>query len=322
MYSDLHAPAHSHFAFATHCGYDERMTRILFIAPTRIGDAVLAASLLRHIEQTEPAARVTIITSPLAAPLYEGYPLLERIIPVTKKPYNRHWLMLWRATIGTRWDALWDLRNSILSVTLRAQTRHRFKPPREVAPKVMQYERAFNVGPLPYPTLWPRASDTQAAAQLLPDGARYLILAPIANWAPKEWPMARFIDAARQLLTGPCSGWRPVVICAGHERDKAKPMLEALADYQPIDLTRGEAPLLTVFAAMQRAHGFIGNDSGLMHMAAASGIPTLGLFGPTPAAIYQPWGERASFLTAPGDDLAQLSAEAVVGGFLGRLGSR
>jgi heptosyltransferase-3 len=36
---------------------------------------------------------------------------------------------------------------------------------------------------------------------------------------------------------------------------------------------------------------FIGNDTGLMHVAAAVGTPTLGLFGPSPIARYAPWGK-------------------------------
>jgi heptosyltransferase-3 len=285
--------------------------RILFIAPTRIGDAVLATAILRHLLTIEPAARVTIITSPLAAPLYEGYPALERIIPVTKKRYHAHWLALWRATIGTHWDAVWDMRNSILSYTLRASQRHSYKAPAITAPKVTQYAHAFGTGALPYPTLWAKAENHEKAHSLLPDAGRYLILAPIANWAPKEWPMGHFITLALDLLGNACKGFRPVVICAGHEREKALPLLTALSEYHPIDLTSGEAHLLTVFAAMQRAHGFIGNDSGLMHMAAAAGIPTLGLFGPTPHELYQPWGEKSAYVAAGGGDLSTLSPTTV-----------
>ncbi len=41
---------------------------------------------------------------------------------------------------------------------------------------------------------------------------------------------------------------------------------------------------------------FIGNDTGLMHIAAAAGTPTLGLFGPSPVGQYAPWGPRAAFV--------------------------
>jgi ADP-heptose:LPS heptosyltransferase len=39
---------------------------------------------------------------------------------------------------------------------------------------------------------------------------------------------------------------------------------------------------------------FIGNDTGLMHIAAAAGTPTLGLFGPSPIEKYAPWGQRTA----------------------------
>lgn len=283
---------------------------ILFIAPTRIGDAVLSTAVLSHILKTQPEARVTIVTSPLAAPLFEGYPQLERIIRITKRTYNRHWLDAWRATARTRWDEVWDIRNSILSHIVRAGKRYYYKP-QAPAPKVSQYATAFGLEKLPYPTLWPRAADTQIAEAKLPAGTKYLVLAPIANWAPKEWPLEHFTTLAKTLLDGACKNWRPVIICAAHERAKALPLLEALSDFHPIDLTNGDSALLTIYACMQRAHGFIGNDSGLMHMAAAAEIPTLGLFGPTPSLVYQPWGKHATFLRAPEDDLKLLTANTV-----------
>lgn len=297
----------SRFAMATH--------PTLFIAPTRIGDAVLSTSILRHIEQTDPHARVSIITSPLAAPLFEGYPLLERIISVQKQTYNRHWWHLLRQTIGKRWYALWDMRHSILSYALMADRRHVYTPPKDVSPKVRQYAASFRINNLPHPTLWSRQEDTDAAQHLLPNGTRYLIFAPIANWPPKEWPLTHFIAGAELLLKGVCRGYRPVIICAEHERERANPLLEALAPYQPIDLTGGTAHLLTLYAAMQRAHGFVGNDSGLMHMAATAGIPTLGLFGPTSPEIYQPYGKRAGYLAAPDGDLCRLTPAEVAKAF-------
>lgn len=295
---------------------------ILFIAPTRIGDAVLASAVLAYILANDPYASVTIATSPLAAPLYEGLPQLARIMPISKRRYNLHWLALWRATFPTRWHSVWDMRNSILSYTLRMQHRHTYTTPDDASPKVLQYARALGINALPYPTLWPRACDTAAAADIMPDGLRYLVLAPIANWLPKEWALASFLDLTRRMLRGTCAGWRPVIICAAHERDRTLPMLEALADFAPIDLTSGKAHLLTIYACMRRAHGFIGNDSGLMHMAAASGIPTLGLFGPTSSEVYQPWGARTTFIQAPENNMDSLTVAAVETAFIRHLQQR
>lgn len=287
--------------------------RILFIAPTRIGDAVLASAVLRHIAATEPQAKVTIAISELSAPLYESYPLLERIIRLRKKKFSGHWLDLLREVIGTRWHAVWDMRGSATACVLRTKKSYRFTGSPESIPKVEQYAKQLHTGALPYPVLWTSDANRAEAEAMLPTGAKYLIFAPTANFAGKEWPMEHYITLGKQLLSegGACSDWRPVIVSASHERDRAIQLVQALAAYQPVDLTRGVLPLLSVYACMQRAQGFIGNDSGLMHMAAAAGIPTMGLFFVTPAPIYGPYGLRTRAVVEPTGQLASLTPERV-----------
>ena len=57
--------------------------------------------------------------------------------------------------------------------------------------------------------------------------------------------------------------------------------------------------MLTVYACLERCAFYVGNDSGLMHLAAASGIPTLGLFGPSKESLYAPWGPRTAVVRTP-----------------------
>ena len=61
----------------------------------------------------------------------------------------------------------------------------------------------------------------------------------------------------------------------------------------------GKVDLLTAYACLKHARLFIGNDSGLMHLAAAAGAPTLGLFGPSDDRLYAPWGDHARALRGP-----------------------
>ena len=76
-------------------------------------------------------------------------------------------------------------------------------------------------------------------------------------------------------------------------RDDERPMALHVIDGIPagrcFDLV-GRIDLLTVAACMERSRFYIGNDSGLMHLAAATGLPTLGLFGPSLEEHYAPWG--------------------------------
>lgn len=77
----------------------------------------------------------------------------------------------------------------------------------------------------------------------------------------------------------------------------AAPVLAALPG--AIDLV-GRLELPEAAALLARCALFVGNDSGLMHLAAAAGTPTLGLFGPTPASEYGPIGPQARAVLAEG----------------------
>jgi ADP-heptose:LPS heptosyltransferase len=81
------------------------------------------------------------------------------------------------------------------------------------------------------------------------------------------------------------------------EQRLAAPVLAALPG--AVDLV-GRLTLPEVAACLARCELFIGNDSGLMHLSAAAGAPTLGLFGPSAAAEYAPVGAHTAIAIAPG----------------------
>ena len=72
-------------------------------------------------------------------------------------------------------------------------------------------------------------------------------------------------------------------------------MIDALPAARRIDLVGAVDPA-TAGACLGRCALYVGNDSGLMHLAAASGIPTLGLFGPSHAYRYAPWGANTAYV--------------------------
>ncbi|MBF0333676.1 MAG: LPS export ABC transporter permease LptF, partial [Alphaproteobacteria bacterium] len=78
--------------------------KILFITANRVGDAVLSTGLLGHLAERHPLARVTIGCGPVAAPLFEDFPALDRLLPMPKRKRAGHWLDLWRDCAGTHWD--------------------------------------------------------------------------------------------------------------------------------------------------------------------------------------------------------------------------
>ncbi len=280
--------------------------RILFITSSRIGDAVLSTGLLDHLIRTWPASRITVVCGPVAEGVFLRMPNLERLILMDKRPYGRHWLGLWAAVVGTWWDLVVDIRASALSWLV--PTRRRAVMRRRGGHKTAQLAAVLGLDPPPLPVAWTAAADRARAAVLLPPGPPVLALGPTANWPGKVWPPDRFVSLARRLLEGAMHGAR-IAILAGPgdaERGLAAPVLAALPG--AIDLV-GRLSLPEAAACLARAALFVGNDSGLMHLAAAAGAPTLGLFGPTPAAEYAPAGRRAAAVAAHGPRMEDLAVD-------------
>jgi heptosyltransferase III len=268
--------------------------RILFVTATRIGDAVLSTGVLSHLLARYPGARLTIAVGRDAAPLFADVPGLERIITIEKRRWRAHWLGLYRAVALKRWDVVVDLRASALAYLLWAKRRYVAQKRQVGEHRVKQMARIFGLETPPPPQLWIGPQREAEAASLLPAGAPVLAIGPAANWRGKEWRAERFAELAQRLTApgGLFPGARVAVLAAAHERPQAAPLIAALGP-RAIDLV-GKIHLLTVAAVIKRTALFIGNDTGLMHLAAATGAPTLGLFGPSPIDQYSPWGPHTA----------------------------
>ena len=271
--------------------------RILFVTATRIGDAVLSTGLLAYLTEKYPGARLTVAAGPVAAPLFEAVPGLERLVVIKKRRWSAHWLPLYCAVAPRRWGLVVDLRGSALAWLLCARNRKVMAKGDASEHRVRQLARLFDLDPPPAPRLWIAPRHVQAASALIPRGYPVLAIGPAANWRGKQWRAERFAELSLRLTgaEGPLAGFRVAVFAAQHERDQAEPLLQAMPSDRCIDLV-GKTDLLTAAAALQRCAMFIGNDTGLMHIAAACGTPTLGLFGPSPVSQYAPWGRNTAFV--------------------------
>lgn len=284
--------------------YSAAVMRILFVTSTRLGDAVLSTGLLDHLIRTHPAAQITVVCGPVAAGLFDRMPNRAATLVMEKQDWGVHWLRLWAAAAPHLWDLVVDIRGSVLSWVVPTRRRAVFR--RRGGPKTAELAAILGLRPPPDPVAWFTAADTERVRSLVDLERPFIVLAPTANWAPKVWAAERFA-AAFHRLAGPDT--RAIVLGApgATERAMAEPLLAALPD--AIDMV-GRLSLPEVSACLARASLFIGNDSGLMHMAAAAGAPTIGLFGPTDADVYGPSGRAAVAVRAA--DMAAITVEAVV----------
>ena len=274
--------------------------RILFIGPTRIGDAVLSSGLVRHLSETYPQAAITVACGAVAAPLYVGVPNLDRVIPIEKQPAGGHWLTVWRVVVGNRWDLVVDLRRSIIPWTIWANRRFISRPAADAGEhKVITLARTLGLAEHPpAPCLWTLDQHSARANRLIPDGGSVLAIGPTANWRGKIWRGKRFVELIERLTRGDARPdailphARVAVLGGPGEASAAAAVLDSVPADRRINLV-GTEDLPTVAACLKRCALFVGNDSGLMHMAAAAEIPTVGLFGPSRPENYRPWGDLA-----------------------------
>ncbi|MDB5641653.1 MAG: Heptosyltransferase [Hyphomicrobiales bacterium] len=126
------------------------------------------------------------------------------------------------------------------------------------------------------------------AALTLPDGARYVALAPGAGKRVKCWPLDNFIALARALQA---SGFTPAFVIGPDETEWVAPLREAvpgaLFPEQADVWDAGFSPLRTM-AIARRCAAAVANDAGVSHMFGAADIPLLTLFGPTDSEKFRP----------------------------------
>ena len=272
------------------------MTKILFITATRIGDAVLYSGVLDHLIATYEDAEITVACGPLAAPLFRATPKVRRLVVMTKQKRAGHWFNLWNQTRGTHWDMVIDLRSSLTSWFLRTRSRfiNRRTPGVAHRHRVVEAAGVLGLDHVPAPRLWLDDAAKQLVRDALPADKPVLALSPSAAAPFKQWPAEQFAALTNQLTgpSGALAGARVALFGGPGDEARSEAVAHDIHETDVIDLT-GRLGILESGAALARARLFIGNDSGLMHMAAAAGVPTLGLFGPTDENVYGPWGAMA-----------------------------
>jgi ADP-heptose:LPS heptosyltransferase len=158
--------------------------------------------------------------------------------------------------------------------------------------------------PASLPPVEPSAQEAAAArrwiARLSP---RFVAVHPGSGSPSKNWPADRLGEVVASLAGS--SRWLLVVGPADSEA--SAPLLG-----QRGAVVAAGLPPRVLGAVLSRAGLFIGNDSGVSHLAATFGAPTLALFGPTDPAVWSPVGASTSILRSPSRSMADLEPATVL----------
>jgi len=262
---------------------------ILFITAKHIGDTVLSTSILEHMHKKYPHAQVTVVCGERPAPILQA-PYIKNVIPIKKRSYRFHWFDIWQSCYKKKWDIIVDLRGSFLSYFLYTKKRLIWKPQNSSKHKLEQLASFMETTSLPLPKIYP-SKEAQKKADFFLQGLKNpVVLGATASWHAKRWENHKFSLLVQYLKKNVFKNNSFVVLGASGDENFAN----ELCNIVPKDLIVpivGKMDLLTTAAFLKKSRIFIGNDSGLMHISAAVGIPTLGLFGPSRESVYSPVGK-------------------------------
>ncbi|HET9175951.1 MAG TPA: lipopolysaccharide heptosyltransferase II [Pseudolabrys sp.] len=296
-----------------------------------IGDFVRCHSVVRLLRMQNPDRPVDIVSSTLCAPLADYMPGIRRAIiadlprrrlgvaqqrqladQLSEGHYgqalimSRKWkaaLAPWLAGIPLRTGFAGEFRFGLLNDIRFGERR---------LPRMIDQMGALALPKdTPLPTEWPlpelkvppHGVQAWLARNRLAEQSRPTVaLSPGAVGAGKAWPVDHYTELAKALVMDGTSVW---ILGGPSETSLAKKIAAAVGD-RARDLTGSD--LRNAILALATAHISVTNDSGLMHVAAAIGIPTVAIFGPTSPWHWKPLNPIAAILEPPGDDEARQRA--------------
>ena len=290
----------------------ESTRHILLITLSNIGDALMTTPVLEALHCQHPQAVIDIVTDARASDLFEHCPYQGEIILKHKG---------WRGTIAllkrlriTHYDLVVDLRTDGLTLLLHARRKltrrgNRAKGGHAVERHLGVITQDARPAEIPPQRVWLTESQRTFAQQQLANlpGKRWLALGPGARWAPKCWSPENYVDLAKQL-----TGYFDAIILLGSQDDMnaCQHISESLV--LPHRNLAGKTDLLQAAAILEQAQLFVGSDSGLGHLAAASGTATLTVFGPGDPERYHPWHPQARWVQSKDDSIDTVTVSQVV----------
>ena len=305
--------------------------RVLVIKLSALGDFVLALAAMKKIREAHKRAHITLLTTPPYEGLARSCPYFNAVEVDGRPDGVRAWLALRRRLKAARFDRVYDLQTSSAS----ARIFHLLRPmppewsgiafgcslPHKNRNRDRMHTLERQADQLKYAGIWPDAPVTPGAAPppdlswilkkaspLSPVAAKprpYVMLIPggSAHRLDKRWPAERFGELAKRLNK---RGYDIVIIGGLQEGAVARQIQKHVGTAR--DLT-GRTDFASIALMGAKAALVVGNDTGPLHLAAATGAPTVVLFSKASnPGLSAPRG-HVTILQA--DDLGGLPVEAV-----------
>jgi ADP-heptose:LPS heptosyltransferase len=310
------------------------MTELLIIKPSSLGDIVHGLQLATTLKAQCDGLRISWIVSDIFAPIVRACEAVDHVYVFERKAGAAGFLKLVREVRKTKFDYAFDLQGLLRTGLMISRVHARKKVGRSDA---REWSGIFYNQKVPLPPDGRRSHAVDILLQFCPvlgakpelrgtlkfrevdalnlsfaegrGGAKPILMFPDSRRAEKCW--GGFKQLTEIILR---EGRTRKVIWAGNNR---VPDRNAYPAEQFLNLTANTS-LVSLPALIKRADWVITNDSGPMHLAAALGVRTFGIFGPTDPRLFGPYpltGPTNFVVQAPVGDLKLLAAKDVYARF-------
>jgi lipopolysaccharide heptosyltransferase I len=298
----------------------DKMQNILIIKPSALGDVIQTTCMLPVIKNYNPDARISWLIFEHNKDIVANHPLIDEVFIWRRRGSSlRDLWSLIKELRSRRFDAVIDvqglLRSAVIGRFTGCKCRIGFKNAREMAPWF--YTEKYNIPTRKMHAVdgylklcealgMPKLSEVnfplpikphhqEKVSALLGEQPKLLIvICPTARWETKCWPQASFAALTDKLK----DKYQATIVFVGapNEKEIIKNITN-LMQSDSIDLS-GQLNLMEVAALLEKADLFVGNDSGLMHMASATKTSTVAIFGPTDPKRTGPYNPLARVVKA------------------------
>jgi heptosyltransferase-2 len=298
--------------------------RILVLRYRFIGDTILAVPFFRNLRRAKPDAYIAWVVAPGSADVVKGIPYVDELIywdPVTIHADSRGTHRTLRAKLeflrelrARRFDKVYVLKRSLSSALMALATGARNRvgfategrhlllttrvPYRNDRHEVENFLEVLRVDGVPvidsHLEAWlDPEEDNFAEEYLAARGVGHdeplMAIHPFAANPTRAWHEDNFVEVANRLQR--LAGGRVLLFGGGRDARLAEYMRLGIAP-EPV-MAVGTTSLRQTMALLARCRLLVCNDSGIMHLAAALGVPLVAVFGPQSPVKFGPWGKNS-----------------------------
>jgi heptosyltransferase-3 len=274
--------------------------KILVIALRRLGDVLLTTPLIASLRRAWPDATIDALVFADTAGILQGNPDINTVVTMPARRTVAQSLTLaarlWRGydlAVSTQSGdrptffafVAGRRRVALVDRTFNGRVKQRFvdrslayEPGVHRVEEMLRLADVLGIARVPH-LVCPRARDCDA----VPTGD-YAVIHAAPMFRYKQWTVAGWRELAAALVAR-----RLTVVATGGPSESERAYLDEVWSGVPVTRLDGKLDWAQLSGLLAKARAYVGPDTSITHLAAASGCPTIALFGPTDPRLWGPW---------------------------------